>query len=202
MYQRAKRNTQAYRNKVIFGDTVLIDLTADTVTPDKILAGFTAHDQSGAAITGTCASDVDSGDATVQVAEILKDKTAYARGAKLTGTMPNNGAVSLTISTVNGAVTIPQGYHDGSGKVQILTTEQAKLIASNIKQGITILGVTGTLEPSSSVKVHAKTVTPSTSAQTVLPDGGYDYLSQVTVNAIPYVETDNSAGGKTVTIAG
>ena len=128
-----------YRNKVIFGDTVLIDLTADTVTPDKILAGFTAHDQSGAAITGTCEFDVDSGDATVQVAEILKDKTAYARGAKLTGTMPNNGAVSLTISTVDGAVTIPQGYHDGSGKVGILDTEKAKLIASNIKQGITIL---------------------------------------------------------------
>ena len=194
--------TNAFRNKVIFGDTVLIDLTADTVTPDKILTGFTAHDQTGAAITGTCEFDVDSGDATVQVAEILKGKTAYARGAKLTGTMPNNGAVSLTISTVDGAVTIPQGYHDGSGKVQILETEKAKLIAANIKQGITILGVTGTLEPSSSVRVQAKTVTPSTTAQTVLPDGGYDYLSQVTVNAIPYVETDNSAGGKTVTIAG
>ena len=192
----------AYRNKVIFGDTVLIDLTADTVTKDKILAGFTAHDHTGAAITGTCEFDVDSGDATVQVAEILKGKTAYARGAKLTGTMPNNGAVSLSISTVDGAVTIPQGYHDGSGKVQILDTEKAKLIASNIKQGITILGVTGTLEPSSSIKVHAKTVTPATTAQTVLPDSGYDYLSQVTVNAIPYVETDNSAGGKTVTIAG
>ena len=195
-------STNAYRNKVIFGDTVLIDLTADTVTPDKILAGFTAHDQSGAAITGTCEFDVDSGDATVQVAEILNGKTAYARGAMLTGTMPNNGAVSLNISTVDGAVTIPQGYHDGSGKVQILDTEKAKLIASNIKQGITILGVTGTLEPSSSVKVQAKTVTPSTSAQTVLPGDGYDYLSQVTVNAIPYVETDNSAGGVTVTIAG
>lgn len=194
--------TNAYRNKVIFGDTVLIDLTADTVTKDKILAGFTAHDQTGAAITGTCEFDVDSGDATVQVAEILKDKTAYARGAKLTGTMPNNGAVSLTISDINDSISIANGYHDGSGKVQILSTEKAKLIAANIKQGITILGVTGTLEPSSSVKVHAKTVTPSTSAQTVLPDAGYDYLSQVTVNAIPYVETDNAAGGKTVTIAG
>lgn len=194
--------TNQYRNKVIFGDTVLIDLTADTVTKDKILAGFTAHDQTGAAITGTCEFDVDSGDATVLVAEILSGKTAYARGAKLTGTMPNNGAVSLAISTVDESVTIPQGYHDGSGKVQILDTEKAKLIAANIKQGITILGVTGTLEPSSSVKVHAKTVTPSTSAQTVLPDSGYDYLSQVTVNAIPYVETDNAAGGKTVTIAG
>lgn len=194
--------TNQHANKVIYGNTVIIDLTADTVTAEKILAGFTAHDQSGATITGTCDFDVDSGDATVQVAEILKGKTAYARGTKLTGTMPNNGAVSLTISTVDDSISIPQGYHDGSGKVQILDTEKAKLIAANIKQGITILGVTGTLEPSSSIKVHAKTVTPATTAQTVLPDSGYDYLSQVTVNAIPYVETDNSAGGKTVTIAG
>lgn len=192
--------TNQHTNKVIYGNTVLIDLTADTVTPDKILTGFTAHDQSGSVITGTCEFDVDSGDATVQVAEIIKGKTAYARGAKLTGTMPNNGAVSLTISNKDDTISIAQGYHDGSGTVKLLDTEKAKLIASNIKSGITILGVTGTLEPSSSVRVHAKTVTPSTSAQTVLPDSGYDYLSQVTVAAIPYVETDNAAGGKTVTI--
>lgn len=187
-------------NKVVYGSTVLIDLTADTVTADKILASYTAHDAAGNIITGTCNFDVNSQDATVKVAEILDGKTAYARGSKLTGTMPNNGGANLTIDTVNGEASIAQGYHDGSGKVGILETEKAKLIASNIKQGITILGVTGTLEPSSAVKVHAKTVTPSKDSQTVLPDEGYDYLSQVTVNAIPYVETENSAGGITVTI--
>lgn len=187
-------------NKIVYGSTVLIDLTADTVTADKILASYTAHDAAGNIITSTCNFDVDSQDATVKVAEILDGKTAYARGSKLTGTMPNNGGVNLTINTVNGEASIAQGYHDGSGKVGILETEKSKLIASNIKQGITILGVTGTLEPSSAVKVHAKTVTPSKEAQTVLPDDGYDYLSQVTVNAIPYVEAENSAGGITVTI--
>lgn len=191
-----------YANKIVYGNTVLIDLTADTVTADKILASYTAHDASGATITGTCKYDVNSQDATVKVAEILSGQTAYARGTKLTGTMPNNGAVNLTISALGDEVAIAQGYHDGSGKVSILDTEKAKLIASNIKQGITILGVTGTLEPSSEVKVHSKTVTPKTTAQTVIPDSGYDYLAQVSVNAIPYVETDNSAGGKTVTIAG
>lgn len=189
-------------SKIIFGDTVLIDLTADTVTADKILASYTAHNSAGDKITGMCDFDVNSQDATVQVAEILTGKTAYARGTKLTGTMPNNGAVTLTISNLTDEISIAQGYHDGSGKVSILSTEQAKLIASNIKQGITILGVTGTLEPSSAVKVHAKTVTPSVDAQTILPDSEYDYLSQVTVNAIPYVETENAAGGMTVTIAG
>ncbi len=189
-------------NKVVYGNTVLIDLTADTVTADKILANYTAHDASGAIVKGTCEYDVNSQDATIAVAEMLTGKTAYARGTKLTGTMPNNGAISLTISDIDDEISIAQGYHDGSGKVSILSTEKAKLIASNIKQGITILGVTGSLEPSSSVKVQSKTATPSTAAQTVLPDTGYDYLSQVTVKAISYVETDNSAGGKTVTIAG
>lgn len=187
-------------NKVIYGNRVLIDLTADTVTKDKILASYTAHDAAGNMITGTCDYDVNSQDATVKVAEILSGKTAYARGSKLTGTMPNNGGVTLTIDTVSQEVSIPQGYHDGSGKVSILSTEQAKLIAGNIKQGITILGVTGTLEPSSEIKVHARTVTPKSTDQTVLPDEGYDYLSQVVVNAIPYTEATNSAGGKTVTI--
>lgn len=189
-------------NKVIYGETTLIDLTPDTVTAEKILTGFTAHDASGATITGTCSYDADTQDATVKVDEILSGKSAYARGAMLTGNMTNNGAVSLTISTVDGDVIIPQGYHDGSGKVGILSTEKAKIIAGNIKKGITILGVEGTLEPSSQVTVQAKSATPKSTAQTILPDSGYDYLSQVTVNAIPYVETDNSAGGKTVTIAG
>lgn len=189
-------------SKVVYGSTVLIDLTADTVTADKILANYTAHDAAGNAVTGTCAFDVDSQDATVQVAEILTGKTAYARGTKLTGTMPNNGSVSLTIAEVDDEISIAQGYHDGSGKVSILPAEKAKLIAANIKQGITILGVTGTLEPSSSVTVQAKAVTPSTVEQVVLPEEGYDYLSQVTVAPIPYVETENAAGGITVTIAG
>lgn len=189
-------------NKVIYGETTLIDLTPDTVTAEKILTGFTAHDASGATITGTCSYDADTQDATVKVDEILSEKTAYARGVKLTGNMTNNGAVSLTIDTVGGDVTVPQGYHDGSGKVGILPTEKAKIIAGNIKKGITILGVEGTLEPSSQVTVQAKTATPKTTAQTILPDSGYDYLTQVTIAAIPYVETDNSAGGKTVTIAG
>lgn len=187
-------------NKVLYGSSVLIDLTADTVTADKILANYTAHDASGTIITGTCEYDVDSQDATVKVSEILEGQTAYARGTELTGTMPNNGSVSLTISDVNDEITIAQGYHDGSGKVSILSTEKAKLIAANIKQGISILGVTGTLEPSSEVTAHAKTCTPINIQQVVLPDDGYDYLSQVTVAAIPYAESDNSAGGKTVII--
>lgn len=189
-------------NKVVYGNRTLIDLTSDTVTQDKILNGFTAHDKSGATITGTCDFDVNSTDATVAVAEILDGKTAYARGAKLVGTMPNKGAVNGTITTKAEQFTIPTGFHDGSGKVGIDATEQAKIIEANIKEGVTILGVTGTLAPASGVKAQSKTVTPSISEISVLPDEGYDYLATVTVSAIPTSESDNSAGGITFTIAG
>lgn len=187
-------------NKIVYGGKTLIDLTADTISADKLLKDFTAHDKSGATITGTCTFDSDTQDATAAVAEILLGKTAYARGSKITGTMPNNGKANGVITTVSGKYTIPQGYHDGSGGVTIDSDEQAKIIPTNIRQGITILGVEGTMTGTEDVKAESKEVTPTTSQQTVLPGAGFNYISQVIVKAIPYVESDNSAGGVTVTI--
>jgi hypothetical protein len=184
---------------VLSNGTVLIDLTSDTVDASHLLDGYTAHGANGEAVTGTCTYDSDTSDDTATASEILATKTAHARGAALTGTMANNGGVTGTISTKAGQYTIPQGYHDGSGKVSISSTEQAKIIAGNIKSGIVILGVTGTYG-GESVTAQAKTATPSFSSQTITPDSGYDYLSQVTVSAIPVTYADNSAGGKTVTI--
>ena len=189
-----------YINKLVVGNEVKFDLTGDTVTAEKLLSGFTAHDKSGAPITGTCTYDADTQDATVAVAEILEGKTAYARGAKLTGTMPNKGAVSGTIATKE-AYTIPMGFHDGSGTVSLDATESAKLIGGNIKSGVTILGVQGTFS-GETVTAQTKSVTPTMSVQTVLPDEGYDYLSQVSVAAIPVTYSANSAGGQTCTIGG
>ena len=189
-----------YVNKVIYGGDTLIDLTGDDVAASDVLSGKKFHLPSGAPGTGTCPYDADTSDATAVAAEILATKTAYKNGSKLTGTMPNNGAVAGSISAKAEQYTVPQGYHDGSGKVSISATEQAKIIAGNIKAGIEILGVTGTYA-GDSISAQAKTATPTTAQQTILPDTGYDYLSQVTVAAIPYTETDNTAGGKTVTIA-
>lgn len=188
-------------SKVIYGGKTLIDLTADTVAPEQVQKGVTFHDKSGALLAGTSTKDSDTKDATAKAGEILSGKTAYVNGAKVTGTMTNNGAQKSTITTKAQVVTIKNGFHDGSGNVQIDPTEQAKIIGDNILEGITILGVKGTRKPASGVKIEpSKTVTPYTTAQTVQPSSQYDVMSEVVVNAIAYSEVENSAGGLTVTI--
>lgn len=187
-------------NKVIFGGDTLIDLTADTVTEADVLFGVSFHLPSGAAGTGTCSYDSDTSDDTAVVAEVLAGSTFHARGTTLTGTMPNNGAVAGTISTKSGTYTVPQGFHDGSGTVGISATEQAKIVAGNIKSGVQILGVTGAYS-GESITAQSKTVTPDATGFSVTPDANYDYLSEVVVNPISYVLTNNAAGGQTATIA-
>lgn len=179
---------------------VLLDLTKDTVGPSNLLAGFTAHGADGEQIEGTCTFDADTTDATATAAEILKGKTAYKDGQKLTGSMPNNGAVSGTISNKNIPYTVPQGFHDGSGKVIIDPTEAAKLIPDNIREGVTILGVQGEMSGMEDAKPQSKTVEPSFEDQQILPDSGYNYLSQVIMKAIKVTRAANNVGGITVTI--
>ena len=191
-----------YINKVIYGGNTLIDLTADDVTRSSVLSGIKFHLPSGEATTGTCAYDADTSDANAVAAEILSNKTAYVNGSKLTGSMPNRGAVTGSITTVAGEYTIQQGYHDGSGKVSIASTEQAKIIPANIRSGVTILGVEGSMSGNEDVAATSVTLTPYTTSQTVIPSdlGDYNSITEVTVSAIAYSEVDNAQGGKTVTI--
>lgn len=190
------------KNKVIFGNTTLIDLTDATLGQNdgsQILAGQTAYGKDGEKITGTSTFNADTSDATASASDILLGQTAYgSAGTKLTGTMPNNGGQTILIDDALVSEPIPAGYHDGSGVATIDPTETAKIIPANIKEGVEILGVTGTYT-GEGVTAQAKTATPYTTQQTVLPDQGYDYLSQVTVEAIYYNETAN-AYGTTVTI--
>lgn len=188
-------------SKVIYAGQTLIDLTNDSVTADKLLDGYTAHGANGEKIEGTCPYDANTKDATATAAEILKGKTAYKNGSKVTGTMPNNGKAELIIETVDETVSIPQGYHDGSGFARIHELEAEKIIPENIREGVYILGVEGTMSGTEDANPQSKTVTPSTAQQEILPDSPtYNYLSSVIVKPIPYNEAANNAGGTTVTI--
>ena len=190
-----------YVNQVGLADgTILIDLTTDTAEQADVLSGKYFHLKTGERVAGTCTYNADTSDANASASEILNGRTAYVNGNKITGEMPNNGAVSGTISTKDGTYVVPAGYHNGLGSVSIDSTEQAKIIASNIKSGVSILGVVGDYS-GEAVTAGTVSATPYLTAQTILPSSiSKDYISQVDIAAIAITESDNAAGGKTVTI--
>ena len=86
----------------------------------------------------------DTSTADITSDHVLTGKTAFGASGSVSGGMANNGSTSGTISTKAGTVSIPAGYTSG-GTVKISDTEQAKIIAGNIKSGVTILGQAGSL---------------------------------------------------------
>jgi hypothetical protein len=188
-------------SKVVYNGRTLIDLTTDTVDAHNLLARETAHDKQGNPVIGECTYDADTSDANAKSSEILKDRVAYVKGNRIPGSMANHGGKKYAFTDVHAYVGIDAGYHDGSGTVAIPAEEEAKFVPANIRQGVTLLGVEGSMTGNENVTAQAnKTVTPKSTKQTITPDTGYTHLAQVTVNAIPYTETADSAGGTIVTI--
>lgn len=110
-----------------------------------IPAGY--HDGSGKVTTNSLASQTTG---TASAGEILSGETAWVGGSKITGTMTNRGAVSQTLSTATTSYTVPQGYHNGSGKVSITLEEKA----------VTPTTATQTVTPSSGKVMSKVTVSP------------------------------------------
>ena len=189
-----------YKNKVVYNGQTLIDLTADTAVATDVASGKYFHLASGERVAGTNTFDADTSDANATAGEILATKTAYVNGNKITGSMPNNGAANVTVTGTSGT-SIPAGYYDGSGKAVIDSTSASALTANNIRQGVTILGVQGSLSPEDDLTVGPVSATPTGSQQVITAASqNLDYITQVTVAAIPYTETDNAQGGVTVVI--
>ena len=187
-------------NKVVYDGQVLIDLTSDTALAADVLTGKYFHLASGVRTQGSCTYDSDTTSANAVAGEILLNKTAFVNKVKVTGSMPNNGSSNVTVTGLSGT-SIPAGYYDGSGKAVIDSTSASALSANNIREGVTILGVEGTLSPEDDLTVGPVSATPTSSQQVITAASqNLDYITQVTVAAIPYTETVNAQGGLTVVI--
>lgn len=189
-------NTYSPGAKFILGGEVIFDLTQDTVTAADVASGKTFHKPDGSIGTGTSTKDVDSSGCDALDGEVLSGKTFGKGGSVHTGSMTNQGEKHLTLEARDSEKAIPQGYHDGSGGIGLSAADRAALIAGNIRQGVTILDIEGTMSGTEDMNAQAKNATPSLSQQTLLPDSGYNCLSQVTIAAIPVtITTDQASGG-------
>lgn len=93
---------------------------------------------------GGTAKFYDTAGATASASDILTGKTAFGASGSVSGSMANNGATGGEISTKAGTVTIPAGYTSG-GTVSLKASAITDLVAANLLNGKTVLGVAGSL---------------------------------------------------------
>ena len=84
---------------------------------------------------------------TAEAAQVLAPYTYGTEDGVKAGTMPNRGAVNQSLTTNGASYTVPDGYHNGAGKV---TANITNLTAANVRSGQTVGGVAGTFSSTTS----------------------------------------------------
>lgn len=210
--------TKAYSKSIIPGGNVHIYVyksriaSQQELTADKLKVG-----ESVLGITGTFTDDADA-----TASDILSSKTAYVNGNKITGSMrayltgegtaytdmtyfsddTSSNRLRVTIklkANQDGYVSSDYGltqlipYSSIQNKIKFLS-------AGNIKDGVTILGVTGNVIE---LNGETKTITPTTSQQVITPSQDKNAITEVTVNAVTSaidsnIQAENIKNGVTI----
>lgn len=147
------------------------------VTPDSGYYGL-----SGVTVAAIPANYNDTSAVTAAAADVLANKVIVnADGETVTGSMPNNSAVTKTLDTSTTSYTIAKGYHNGSGKVSI-STETKNATPTKASQ---------TIKPSSgkvlsqvtvaAIPAEYITTTDATAAAGEILDGKTAYVGGVKV---------------------
>lgn len=204
-----KEITPTTENQIVTPDegyTGLTKVTVTGVTSDIDNNIKSENIKSGIDILGVSgkSSVVDTDDANAVATEIGRNKTAYVNGQKITGTcnlVPSTNNQSFKVDYVQDATNPAKDsvvfrkntgwdrypyYTDSNSDLGlfILKSDLATEIglnANNIKQGNTILNISGNVVE---LKGQTKTATPTTSQQVITPDANYNGLTSVTVDAI------------------
>lgn len=184
-----------YKNKVVFGNTTLIDISDTTAVASDVAAGKYFYLASGQKVEGTSTGggaisvvetqDSHGGTIVTITGEVvnLQSKTATPTTSSQT-ISPDTGYTGLSQVTVN---PIPSQYIVPSGNKEITENGTGIDVAQYSTVSVAV--------PASSPNLQAKTgIVPTKSSQTIQPDSGYDGLSLVQINAIPaqYITTTDA----------
>ncbi len=185
-----------YKNKVVFGNQTLIDITDTTAVAGDVAAGKYFYLASGKRVEGTAASgqgmvvvetpDEHGGTIVTITGEEVKLQSKTVTPTKSSQTVqPDTGYTGFATVTVE---PIPAKYIEPTGTKQINQNGSGIDVAAYAKVDVNV--------PPPEISLQTKEVTPTKSTQNVTADSTYDGLSTVTVNPIPaqyIITTDANA---------
>ena len=178
-------------NQVIVNGETILDLTNDTVTPNDLVKGVTAHDKSGTAIVGTVevgSPASNAGDISASFEEFTLPGGSLYTSIKLTGKS------SADVLMRKGSEYVLSAESSKFGDATVSDVAKGKTFTSK-----TGLKQVGTYEPpAAEPTLQDKTVTPSATEQVITPDSGYDGLSQVTVSGDANLTPENIKEGVSI----